>query len=128
MLVVMDYSYSNATAVYAKHDIFEQFDKFSRAPLMVREVYDLRDCKDDQLVANITCRLPPRPAEGVSFADVAYRVTGFRVRCEPSRAPDFVDEKTFFFTYNGRQETPIPLVRHEAMKLIDLLKSEFGID
>ena len=55
-----------------------------------------------------------------------YRRDNFGVRVEPARHPDFENEKTFFFTQNGRQEQPISLAPHEARKLFDLLRAEFN--
>lgn len=55
-----------------------------------------------------------------------YRRENFGIRVEPSRYPDFENEKTFFITQNGRQEQPLSLAPHEARKFFDLLRAEFG--
>ena len=56
------------------------------------------------------------------------RMANFAVRAEPAREPDFEDEKTIYVTYNGRQEYPTSLAPHEARKLFDLLRQEYGFD
>ena len=55
-----------------------------------------------------------------------HRRENFAVRVEQARHPDFENEKTFFFTTNGRQEQPVSLAPHEARKLFDLLRCEFN--
>jgi hypothetical protein len=54
------------------------------------------------------------------------RMKNFAVRAEPTREPDFEGEKTIYVTKNGRQEYPTSLAPHEARKLFDLLRDEFG--
>lgn len=54
------------------------------------------------------------------------RMRNFAVRAELTREPDFEGEKTIYLTKNGRQEYPTSLAPHEARKLFDLLRAEFG--
>lgn len=134
MLIIRDAHMKEEFQLYAKDDAdawvqYNHHHKFGN--LVVRSVYDLSSNKADQMFENPVNRMPPvstqlPDTEGLSF-EAKMRLKHFAIRCITPQESVFTGEKTLYFTNNGRQEMPLSLAPHEAAKLIEVLKKEFGL-